>query len=197
MGNITDTGMGSGELNMHGAGNGRLAGNIGVAGGTIDYTGYTAAITFELAGTANQSTGITGAWANIAATTGATASTSTIKSANDTYNLTALNVGDNGVVSWTKFGKISDTGTGTINATNQTYALTGANQGTAAGVLASTFTGIGNITDAGTGTLNMHSGPHGSPSGNVDMGGTGTIGYTGYTRAVTLELAGTPHPTNG
>jgi len=197
IGNITDTGTGSGVLNMHGTGNGTLSGNVDMAGGAIDYTGYTTAITFELAGTANQSTGITGTWANIATATGATASTSTIKSANDTYNLTALNVGDNGVVSWTKFGKISDTGTGTINATNQTYALTGANQGTAAGVLASTFTGIGNITDAGTGTLNMHSGANGSLSGNVDMGGTGTISYTGYTGNVTFELAGTANQSTG
>src|SRR5260221_8967283 len=147
MGNITDTGMGSGELNMHGAGNGRLAGNVDMAGGTIDYTGYTTAITFELAGTANQSTGITGTWANIATATGATASTSTIKSANDTYNLTALNVGNNGVVSWTKFGKISDTGTGTINATNQTYGRTGTNKGTGWGLLHRNKTSIYNIIE--------------------------------------------------
>src|SRR5260221_8992929 len=108
MGNITDTGMGSGELNMHGAGNGRLAGNVDMAGGAIDYTGYTTAITFELAGTANQSTGITGTWANISTATGTTTSTSTIKSTNDTSNLTSLNKGDNAVVSCTKFGNIID-----------------------------------------------------------------------------------------
>src|SRR5260221_3693286 len=162
---------------MHSGANGSLAGNVNLGGtGTIDYTGYTGAITYELAGTANQTTGITGTWTGVITATGsATTTTNTIKGANKTYTLSALDAGSDGVVSWTNFGKLSDTGTGTVSAADATYVMNGANTGTVTGLLSSTFTGIGNITDTGTGTVDLHIHGNGYGSRSVDIGITGTV----------------------
>src|SRR5205085_1766461 len=116
--------------------------------------------------------------------TGATAATDTIQGTGTTYNLTALDAGNDGTVFWTNFGNIHDTTTGTITALNEAYTLNGANTGTAVGVL---FSNIGNITDTGTGKLNMHGTGDGSLSGTANMGVGGLIDYTGYTTAVTFD----------
>ena len=104
---------------------------ISPVGGSVNYAGYTTAVTFDLGGGA--STGITTSWAGITSVTAANAATDTIQGTGTTYNLTALDAGNDGTVFWTNFGNIHDTTTGTITALNEAYTLNGANTGTALG----------------------------------------------------------------
>ncbi len=180
-----------GNLSDSGAGTFMFANGAGVSGmltsaaaGTLDYSAYTTAVNVDLGGTA---TG-TGGWSGITAAKGGSAS-DTISGSSQTYNLTGLNAGNSGTVSWTSFENIADAGIGTLTASNQTWSLTGHNQGTATN-LAGAFSGIGNLIDTGTGHFLMHSGADGDISGGLDAGIDGSLDYSGYTTAVNVNLAG-------
>ena len=99
---------GAGYFHMHSGADGSVTGTILAVNGTVDYTGYVAPVTFGLNGTA---TGIAGGWLGISSVIGSS-NGSTILGSNATYNLTALNAGNSGPVSWTSFGNITDTGAG-------------------------------------------------------------------------------------
>src|SRR5262249_12591593 len=147
MKNLTD--LAAGTFNMHGTGDGSVTGNIvSMNPGSISYAGYTTAVTFELSGAANQSTGINGTWSGLTTATGSSNS-DTIKGASQTYTITGANAGNNGTVSWTSFENITDTGTGTLKEANATWTITGANAGTVTN-LSGSFAGIGNLQDTGT-----------------------------------------------
>src|SRR5579872_5832703 len=108
--NLTDSG--AGVFKMHSGANGSVAGNLSAVGGTVDYAGYTAAVTFNLGGGA--STGM-GGWSGITTVTGSAsngATGDTSGGANQTYNLTALNNGNNGTVTWSVFQNLTDSGAG-------------------------------------------------------------------------------------
>src|SRR5207302_615101 len=150
MANLTD--LAAGTFNMHGTGDGSVTGNIvSTNPGSINYAGYTSAVTFELSGTANQSTGIAGTWNGLTTATGSSNS-DTIKGTNQTYTITGADAGNNGTVSWTSFENITDTGAGTLKEGNATWTITGPNAGTVSN-LSCSFSGIGPLQDAATGTL--------------------------------------------
>ncbi len=180
--NLDDAG--AGIFNMHSGADGSVSGSITASGGTVNYAGYTTAVTFNLSGAA--STGITVGWTGITSVTGS-GNTDTISGLNQTYNLTGLDQGDNGAVSWTSFENVSDTGVGTIATTGgQTYNLTGLDQGNITGILSGTFTGIGHLTDTGAATFNM--GTNGSVTTVSAVGGS--VDYTNYGVGVTFNLGG-------
>ena len=96
---------------------GSITGNLVMGSGLVDYTGYTTAVTFNLNGTVTGgSTGIGGTWSGITTVKGSASNSGadTIAGVSQTYNLTALNAGNNGTVTWTLMDDIADSGTGTI-----------------------------------------------------------------------------------
>src|SRR5438270_7168180 len=104
IGNLTD--LAAGTFNMHGTGNGSITGNlVSTNPGSISYAGYTSAATFELTGSANQSTGIVGTWGGLSTAVGSSNS-DTIKGANQTYTITGANAGNSAGVSWTSFENV-------------------------------------------------------------------------------------------
>src|SRR5207245_1189995 len=109
----------------------------------------------------------------------------TITGNNQTYNLTALNAGNNVATSWTLFENVSDTGSGTITASAATATVSGANSGSHS-LLSGTFAGIGNLSDAGGGTDDITAG---SRSGTVDGGTGSTLSYAGNAGPVSVNLA--------
>src|SRR5207302_1128791 len=133
-------------------GDGSVTGNIvSTNPGSISYAGYTSAVTFELSGEANQSTGITGTRNGLTTATGSS-NNDTIKGTNQTYTITGANAGNNGTVNWTSFENITDTGAGTLKEANATWTITGPNAGTVSN-LSGSFSGIGTLQDTATGTL--------------------------------------------
>src|SRR5207302_3385511 len=150
MTNLTD--LAAGTFDMHVTGDGSVTGNIvSTNPGSISYAGYTSAVTFELSGAANQSTGITGTWNGLTTATGSS-NNDTIKGTNQTYTITGANAGNNGTVNWTSFENITDTGAGTLKEANATWTITGPNAGTVSN-LSGSFSGIGTLQDTATGTL--------------------------------------------
>jgi filamentous hemagglutinin family protein len=181
--NLTDTG--AGVFNMNGGSNGSVLGTISAVNGTVDYTGYGSAPTFDLNGGA--STGM-GGWTGITTVTGRGTPDGTIAGTGRTYNLTGANAGNSGAVSWTLFGQIADNGTGTITTTGgQTYNLTGVNSGNVTTLLPGGFTGIRSLTDTGAGIFRF--GAAGSVAGNISALG-GTLDYDGHATAVNVNLVG-------
>src|SRR5262249_38505507 len=126
--------------------------------------------------------------------TGSADTGDTISGNNQTYNLTALNVGNNVATSWTSFENVADTGSGTITASAATVTINGGNSGTHSR-LSGGFSGIGNISDAGGGTFNIADG--GSLSGNLG-GGTGSaLSYATRTGPVSFDLNGRANLSTG
>src|SRR5207302_1619044 len=194
MANLTD--LAAGTFNMHGTGDGSVTGNIvSTNPGSINYAGYTSAVTFELSGTANQSTGIAGTWNGLTTATGSSNS-DTIKGANQSYTITGADAGNNGTVSWTSFENITDAASGTLKATGATWTLNGANTGMVTN-LSGTFSGMANLTDLAAGTFDMHGTGDGSVSGNIVSTNPGSISYAGYMSAVSFELSGAANQSTG
>jgi hypothetical protein len=180
-GNLSDSGTGT-FVFADGAGVSGMLTSVGA--GTLDYSAYTTPVNVGLGGAA---TG-TGGWSGITTAIGGSAS-DTISGSNQTYNLTGLNIGNNGEVDWSSFENVRDAGTGTLLAANQIWGLTGHNKGTVSN-LAGTFSGIGNLIDTGTGHFLMHVGADGDVSGNLDGGSDASLDYTGYTTPVAVNLSG-------
>ncbi len=107
--NLTDSG--AGILIMLSGADGSVPGSLSAVGGTVNYAGYTTAVTFNLGGGA--STGM-GGWTGITSVTGSSNS-DTITGSGQTYNLTGANAGNNGTVSWTSFENLTDSGAGIFN----------------------------------------------------------------------------------
>src|SRR6266850_1184062 len=95
MENLSDSG--AGVFNMHSTADGSVSGAITAVGGTLNYAGYTTAVSVGLGGTG---TGIGTTWSGITSVTGSSNS-DTITGSAQTYNLTGANQGNNGPVSWT------------------------------------------------------------------------------------------------
>ncbi len=173
---------------------GRVSGSITSVGGTLDYTGHTDAVTFDLANGSGVTTGIGTTWSGITSVTGSSYS-DTVKGSGATYNLTAANEGNSGTISWKSLEQVTDTGTGTISTTGgQTYNLTGAGIGNVTTLLPNGFTGIAHLNDAGAGIFKT--GAAGSLSGSITSVG-GTLDYTDHTDAVTFDLANGSGETTG
>jgi hypothetical protein len=122
--NLTDSG--AGVFNMHSSGaDGSITGNISAVGGSISYAGYTtggpltAGVNFDLGGVSTlqlfglTNTGIGGTHSGITHVTGSSLS-DLIVGTGQTWNLTGLNAGNNGTISWTSFENILDFGNATI-----------------------------------------------------------------------------------
>src|SRR5262249_49147466 len=137
--------------------------SISAVHGTVNYTGNTNPITFDLEG--NASTGITGGWTGITVLVGSgTGTNDTVTGTNDTYNLTGSNAGNNGIGSWTNVGSLADP------APRSSNLLTSATDGSAASITA--FRGTVNYTGyTGLITFNLE--------GGTTTGITG--GWTGIT----------------
>ncbi len=110
--NLDDAG--AAVFNMHSGANGSVTGSITASGGTVNYAGYTTAVTFDLDDGTNTTTGIGGTWTGITTVTGSSNS-DTIIGNGQTYNLTGLDQGNNGTVSWTSFENLNDAGAGVFN----------------------------------------------------------------------------------
>jgi filamentous hemagglutinin family protein len=151
--NLTDTGTGIFNMGTGGHVTGSLNGG---SGGTLNYSSYSSHMTLNLAGTGT--TGIDGAWSNIATVTGNSANVNSVTGLNKTYTLdnSTANKGSSGSVNWTDFRNITDTGTGIFN------------MGTGGSV-------TGNLDGGSGGTLNY--GSYGSPV-TLNLAGTGTTGIT-------------------
>jgi filamentous hemagglutinin family protein len=188
--NLIDSGAGTFTIGATGS----VSGSITAAGGTLDYTGHTGAVTFDLANGWGETTGVGTTWSGITTVTGSSNS-DTVKGSGATYNLTSANAGNNGTTNWTSFELVTDTGSGTISTTGgQTYNLTGTGVGSVTTLLPAGFTGIANLIDSGAGTFKT--GAAGSVSGSITAVG-GTLDYTGHTGAVTFDLANGSGETTG
>src|SRR5579872_2427140 len=159
---------------MFSGANGSVTGNLIATGGTVDYTGYTAAVTFNLGGGA--STGM-GGWSGITTVTGSAANgvnADTITGSGQTYNLTGANTGNNGTVFWSVFQNLTDSGAGvfkmhsgangsvagnlsavggTVDYTGYTAAVTFGLGGTGTGI-GGTWTGITTVTGSAANGVN-------------------------------------------
>ena len=144
---------------------------------------------FNLNGTANQTTGVTGTVAGITTVVDSGNGADTIQGATQTYTITGADDGNNGTISWTNFENLADTATGTLRATNATWTLNASNTGTVSN-LGGTFAGMGNLTDLGSGSFNMHGTADGSITGNLIGGTAGTLSYANYTAGVSFGLGG-------
>ena len=153
---------------------GSFADNTGTSSASgIAYSGFGA-----VTGTGGSVTGVTGSFNlgtkvssastidysgfNLATLAGSGAG-ATIAGSNQTYNLTGTDAGNNGTLSWTSFGNLSDSGAGTFVFAN------------GAGV-------SGMLTSAAAGTLDYSAY---TTAVNVNLGGTatGTGGWSGITTA--------------
>jgi hypothetical protein len=173
---------------------GSVSGSIAAVGGTLDYTGHTGAVTFDLANGSGETTGVGATWSGITTVTGSSNS-DTMKGSGATYNLTSASAGNDGTTNWTSFELVTDTGSGTISTTGgQTYNLTGTGVGSVTTLLPTGFTGIANLIDSGAGTFTT--GAAGSVSGSITAVG-GMLDYTGHTGAVTFDLANGSGETTG
>lgn len=182
MENLTDTAAGIFKFGTAGS----VSGNIAASGGTLDYTDRTIAVNMNLAAGTGTGIGIGGAWSGIGHVIGS-GNADTLSGTSQTYNLTAANAGNNGVVSWTSFEKIDDSGVGTIvTSGGQTYNLTGADSGTVTTLLPGGYTGIGNLHDAGAGIFRFSTG--GAASGGITAT-DGTLDYSGAAGPVALNLS--------
>ena len=182
MENLTDTAAGIFKFGTAGS----VSGNIAASGGTLDYTNRTLAVNMNLAAGTGTGVGIGGAWSGIGHVIGS-GNDDTLSGTSQTYNLTDLNAGNNGVVSWTSFEKIADSGVGTIATSGgQTYNLTGANSGNVTTLLPDGYTGIGNLRDSGAGNFRFST--DGAVSGGITAT-DGTLDYSGAAGPVALNLS--------
>jgi filamentous hemagglutinin family protein len=180
--NLIDSGAGTFTTGAAGS----VSGSITAVGGTLDYTDHTGSVSFDLANSSGETTGVGTTWSGITTVTGSSNS-DTVKGSGATYNLTSASAGNNGTTNWTSFELVTDTGSGTISTTGgQTYNLTGTGTGSVTALLPTGFTGIANLIDSGAGTFTI--GATGSVSGSITAAG-GTLDYTGHTGAVTFDLA--------
>ncbi|MHB8056610.1 MAG: filamentous hemagglutinin N-terminal domain-containing protein [Desulfuromonadaceae bacterium] len=181
MENLTDTAAGVFKFGTAGG----VSGNIAASGGTLDYTNRAIAVNMNLTAGAGTGVGIGGAWSGIGQVIGS-GNDDTISGTSQTYNLTAANSGNNGVVSWTSFEKIADSGVGAIATSDgKTYNLTGANSGNVETLLTGGYTGIGSLHDSGAGNFRFSTG--GAVSGGVTAT-DGTLDYSGAAGPVALNL---------
>ncbi len=172
--NLHDTG--AGIFNMHSGADGSVTGNISATGGTLNYVGYTTAVTFDLSDGAGNTTGIGGTWAGITTVTGSSNS-DTVTGTGRTYNLTGANAGNSGGISWTSFENLDDAGAGIFNMHS------GANGSV-----------TGSITASG-GTLN-YAGYTTAVTFNLSGGAsTGLGGWSGITSLVGTDSGATANTT--
>jgi hypothetical protein len=180
--NITDTG--SGIFNMGKSGS--VTGNLnGGTDGTLNYGSYTNNVTLNLAGTGT--TGIGGAWSNIATVTGNNATTNTVTGASKTYHLdnSTPNSGNNGTVAWTSFKNITDTGAGTFDM-GTSGSLTGnLNGGTGGTINFGTYGSNVTLNLSGTGTTGIGGTVSGIATVTGNAANTNTV--TGLNKAYTLD----------
>ncbi|MHB8121545.1 MAG: filamentous hemagglutinin N-terminal domain-containing protein [Desulfuromonadaceae bacterium] len=182
MENLTDTAAGTFKFGTAGS----VSGNIAASGGTLDYTNRTLAVNMNLAAGTGTGVGIGGAWSGIGHVIGS-GNDDTLSGTSQTYNLTDLNAGNNGVVSWASFEKIADSGVGTIATSGgQIYNQTGANSGDVTTLLPGGYTGIGNLRDSGAGNFRFSTG--GAVSGGITAT-DGTLDYSGAAGPVALNLS--------
>ena len=171
--NLADSGVSTFNF----AAGGAVTGNITAAGGVLDYSaGIAGPVTVDL--TAKTGSGIGGTWNGITTVIGSGAS-DTMGGASATYNLTALNAGNSGGISWTSFENLHDTAagifrfaaggavTGGITATGGTLDYSGIAGPVTIDLTAKTGSGIGGTWDGITTVTG---------SGASDtMGGTNTV----------------------
>ena len=180
--NITDTGSGTFNMGSGGSVSGILDGGLN---GTLNYSGYTNPVTFNLAGTG--SSGIGTSWSHITSVVGSS-NNDTVSGSGTTYNLTGANAGNSSGIAWTSFEKIADSTAGTVATTGgRTYTLTGANSGNVTTLLPGGYTGIANLTDSGA--ANFRFAANGAVTGDISAV-NGTLDYAaGIVGPVAVDLA--------
>ncbi|NTV49375.1 MAG: filamentous hemagglutinin N-terminal domain-containing protein [Geobacteraceae bacterium] len=180
--NITDTGTGIFNMGSGGSVTGNLDGGLN---GTLNYSNYTNPVTLNLAGSGTSGIGTT--WSHISTVIGSN-NNDTVSGSGKTYNLTGTNAGNSGVISWTSFENIADSGAGTISTTGgQTYNLTGSNAGYVTTLLPGSFTGISNLNDSGAGVFRFDAG--GAVTGSLSAV-NGTLDYSaGIAGPVAVDLS--------
>jgi hypothetical protein len=99
---------------MHSGTDGSVSGNITASGGTLNYAGYTTAITFDLGDGAGVTTGIGGTWSGITTLTGSSNS-DTVKGSGNTYTLAGTAGGSSAGITWTSIENLQDSGAGVFN----------------------------------------------------------------------------------
>ena len=151
--NITDA---TGTIHFGTAG--RVSGNVTAQ--TLDYSGYSTAVSFNLAGAS--STGIVGTWSGVNMLTGSSHA-DTVTGSGQTYNLTGTNAGSSNGVSWTSFENLSDSAAGNF-------------------VFADGASVNGTLSGGGAGTLDYSAY---TTAVNVGLGGTatGAAGWSGIATA--------------
>ena len=171
-----------------------IAGNLsgGTGGGTLNYTGYTTAVTVNLQ--TNKVTGVTGLATNLAGAIGGSG-TSTLTGANsaNTWNITGANSGTVNTFPFSGFGNLTG---GTVSDTftmESGGSLTGTLTGTAGSTstlvgssLASTFT----ITATSAGTLTSSSGIVSFKGIKILVGGSGGDTLVGANTTNTWNISG-------
>ncbi|MDD2897939.1 MAG: filamentous hemagglutinin N-terminal domain-containing protein, partial [Desulfuromonadaceae bacterium] len=186
MDNLSDTAAGIFNFGTGGS----VTGGISAVGGTLNYGSHSTAVTVNLAGSSNATTGIGGSWSGITTVIGSTAS-DTISSTAATYNLNGTNAGNSGAVSWTSFENLTDSGAGTINFRSGS-SLTGSI--TSPGGTLDYSAGIaGPVTFNLSGNNGATTGIGGSWSGITTVTGSGssdTISGTGKTYTLSGANAG-------
>ncbi|MDD2899079.1 MAG: hypothetical protein PHI31_10235, partial [Desulfuromonadaceae bacterium] len=109
IGNLADTGAATFRF----AAGGSVAGGITANGGTLDYSaGIVGPVVVNLA--SKTGTGVGTTWSGITSITGSGAS-DTMAGAGTVYNLTGIDAGTSGTVSWTSFENLHDMTAGTFN----------------------------------------------------------------------------------
>ena len=171
-----------------------IAGNLsgGTGGGTLNYTGYSTAVTVNLE--TNKVTGVTGLATNLAGAIGGSG-TSTLTGANtaNTWNITGANSGTVNTFPFSEFGNLTG---GTVSDTftmESGGSLTGTLTGTAGSTstlvgssLASTFT----ITATSAGTLTSSSGILSFKGIKILVGGSGGDTLVGANTTNTWNISG-------
>ncbi|MDP2132886.1 MAG: hypothetical protein Q8J99_04680, partial [Sulfuritalea sp.] len=138
------------------------------ATGTLDYDSYASDVTYKLGGTAG-STGIGGTNTGFTTITGS-GNNDTVTGTDQTYNLTALNGGNNGAVSWTSFENLTATGASTINGGGGSSL--GGSISSAVTTLGGTIQTAGSQTYTGGVTLNAATTLTSTSSGAITFGST-------------------------
>jgi hypothetical protein len=114
MANLTD--LGSGTFNMRGTGDGSITGNLtSTAAGSMNYAGYSTAVTMNTAATGN--TGVGGSRSGITSVTGS-GNVDTVVGAGSTYNsfnATTKGTFNAGGIAVSSFENINDSGAATVN----------------------------------------------------------------------------------
>jgi PKD domain len=171
-----------------------IAGNLsgGTGGGTLNYTGYTTAVTVNLQ--TNKATGVTGLATNLDGASGGSG-TNTLIGANtaNTWNITGAN---SGTVNSFNFGGFGSLTGGTVSDTF-TIGTGGSLTGTLTGIAGSTSTLVGSslastftITATNAGTLTSSSGILNFKSITILMGGSSGDVLVARNTANTWNISG-------